>query len=704
MFTSLDLAPVYDSADCDLVHDLMVPLLMHAQSYMRGVGFFASGWLRVAASGIAGLIENGGTAQYVVSPILQEADWTALLLGDRARSDAALKEILSRNIADIATSLEADTRNTLAWMIADGLLEFRFAIPRARPAAGDYHDKVGIFVDADGNSVAIHGSFNDTVHGTMNGEAFSVFKSWEPGQAAYVARHRDRLRSLWNDENTQFRTLRIPEVACRGLVDLRTTPTAPYSVPATSAVPAETLICPVALHPYQRQAIEAWCGRDERGILEMATGTGKTYTSLAAALEHHHRVGRVALITTVPYLHLMEQWAETCQAFGFAPILCSSEHPDWPREARSRIQDFGLGALGHLCFIVVHQTAASPRFGQLMGKLNSAHTMLIADEVHALGAPHLRKALLANMGARLGLSATPRRWFDEEGTGALIQYFGDICFEFTLDEAIGEYLTPYEYRPQLVALTDTERTDYAALSAQIATLVARDPRTAAEEERLSVLFRERAHLVGTAEAKLPSLLSALSRAMREADRAGDELRGVLVYCAAGAHKEVLRAIADMGLKCHEFVHTVSMRDRRRLLSQFGAGEIQVLVAVRCLDEGVDVPSTRTAFLLASSTNPREFVQRRGRILRKAPGKSKAVIYDYLVVPTLEEAQAQDEVGASLLRREMPRFAEFASSAMNAFAARAVVRDLLDAYHMLGSLEEKPWDVYRRMTASDKDED
>ncbi|MDM8555809.1 hypothetical protein QUF75_13845 [Desulfococcaceae bacterium HSG7] len=231
MLRNLKLHPVYDSSERSLIHDLIDPLLIHSKEYLRGVGFFTSGWLRIASCGIINLVENGGKAKFVLSPILEERDWLAFQLGEKAKTDEWLKRILDKNINDLANSLETDTINTLAWMIADEVLEFRFAVPVNEKSVGDYHDKVGLFTDTEGNIVAIHGSFNDTVKGSLNGEAFSVFKSWEAGQRPYVNKHLERLTQLFEKGNSQFKIFSIPEAAKRAFVKLRSSITRPYALP-----------------------------------------------------------------------------------------------------------------------------------------------------------------------------------------------------------------------------------------------------------------------------------------------------------------------------------------------------------------------------------------------------------------------------------------------------------------------------------------
>lgn len=696
MLKELELFPVYDSEYYDLIRDLQVPLLSHAKDYLRGVGFFTSGWLRLAGQGMTVFVKGGGFARIVISPILDEADWEALKFGEAARFDAALREILTRNIEDIARTLENDTRNALAWMVADGTLEFRFALPRDRMSAGDYHDKIGIFVDSAGDRVAIHGSLNDSIKASLNGEAFSVFKSWDPGQAPYVEMHQKRLEALWSNQNKQFRVCRIPEAIREKFIKLRISSEAPYSSPSALYGGTYSPSCPVKLHDYQETAIKKWREADCRGVFEMATGTGKTITSLAAASSVYRENGRLALLILVPYLHLLQQWERNCQQFGFDPILCSGVHGKWQIAVKSAIQDLNIGVKSHLCILAVHKTAATDRFATAIRRLPVSDTLLIGDEAHGLGAAHVRKAMTEKAGLRLGLSATPRRWFDDEGTDTLFSYFGSTCFEFSIDQAIGKFLTPYEYYPQLVNLTDAETDQYDELTQKIIAISTLAEHDAELRERLQKLLLRRARIISSAQQKLPALLHLLSRMQEDCRQRAEELAGILVYCAPGEHRKVLRSVAALGLRCHEFVHDVNLSDREKLLALFDTGDIQVLVAIKCLDEGVDVPSTRTAFILASSTNPREFVQRRGRILRLAPGKTLAVIYDFLVVPPANRLALKLGSDVGILQREMPRFVEFSSSAMNQFSARAVIRDILDRLEMLNLLDEKPWDVYHTL--------
>ena len=628
-------------------------------------------------------------------------DWAAIVFGQQAKENDRIKECLDAAVEDLASSLESQTLNAFAWMIADRLLDLRFAIPRQAYRGGDYHDKVAYFRDPLGNCVAIHGSYNDSVKGTLNGEAFSVFRSWNDGQKPFVEKHVSRLQALWNDQNPQFHSLPLPEAIRDKIVKLRSTPECPYRcsghmehVKTAPCIPRD-----VVLRDYQEEAIRSWQVSDCRGIFEMATGSGKTYTALAAATAELKARGRLATVILVPYMHLLDQWKDDCEAFGFRPVLCGSSHPKWRAELRSAISDFRLTG-SHLCVIAVHHTASSETFRKAFGSLPGDELLVIADEVHGLGARRLRNALQDGFGLRLGLSATPRRWYDEEGTAILFDYFDDVCFSLSLEDAITRgFLVPYRYEPHLVQLTPEEEQVIYDLTVAIGRLMAKHSKSSLDESEQAFLekaLRERALVVKTAEDKF----NVLRRLISQLREQGQALGYSLFYSPDGKHAHVLRLLKDEGIMAHQFIGEDSVTARKRILVEFDQGRIAALVAMKCLDEGVDVPSIRTAFLISSTTNPKEFIQRRGRVLRHSPGKNRAVIHDFIVVPS---SGSLPDVAKYLLKREMPRFAECADAAENAFAARDILRPLLDTFQMLHLLDMKPWDVYHAHYSDTRDD-
>lgn len=452
----------------------------------------------------------------------------------------------------------------------------------------------------------------------------------------------------------------------------------------------ESLVPPPELspRPYQQAAIEAWANAGGQGILNMATGTGKTITSLFAATKLAQlQDGRLALVVAVPYQHLVDQWTDELAQFGVTPIKAYGSRASWIDTAVSAVTEFEIGAREFLTLVTTQKTFSMGHFQEILTRLPGGRTMLIGDEVHHMGAPHIQTALPPGIRARLGLSATPHRWFDEDGTAELFSYFGDgVVYEYGLEEAIAnDYLCKYYYVPHIVELTDDEQEEYLAISRAIGRLLSdRDTELSEmalqDDETLQQLLIKRSRLVGTARNKLEMLTELLTQQL--------DLRHALVYCGDGsvpaeddgepaAVAELQRHIravtrrlgTELGLRVHQFTYEESQSERERLLDEFETGSLQALVAIRCLDEGVDVPATRTAYMLASSSNPRQFVQRRGRILRTHPGKNEAVIHDFIVCPPAGlRADAQDSnvfnVERTLIKKELERASTFADAAIN----------------------------------------
>lgn len=440
----------------------------------------------------------------------------------------------------------------------------------------------------------------------------------------------------------------------------------------------------VESYDYQQAAVRSWLEQDAQGVLQMATGTGKTVTSLLAASTIARQLeGRLALVIAVPYQHLVDQWAEAVRDFGAAPVLAYESRANWQEQLEGDVLEFNRGASDGFVVITTHTTFASSPFQRMIGRLRRPERMVVGDEVHHMGAPHLRASLPEAIPIRLGLSATPERFYDEEGSADLFEYFGPIAFEYSLQEAINNgALCEYYYVPHVVELTDDEAEEYRALSKKIARLLNEegdlggsggDADLQANEELKFALFN-RARLVGTAENKLTHLQALLEQ---ESD-----IHHTLVYCGDGTvegsvanrtERHVDAAVtslrSNLGIRAERFTADENRSERQELLQRFEEGDVEALVAIRCLDEGVDVPATQTAYMLASSSNPRQFVQRRGRILRTHPGKSHATIHDFVVAPPVDLQRLDEDdptyvTERSLVRKELERVNLFAEAARN----------------------------------------
>ena len=440
----------------------------------------------------------------------------------------------------------------------------------------------------------------------------------------------------------------------------------------------------IEIRSYQIEAINNFKKNNWKGILEMATGTGKTITSLLIADEYKKKDGRIFLIILVPFTHLAEQWVENCENMGFYNVLkCYESKKKWIYNLESRVRDFNIKVSDIEVVISTYKTASVFEFSELLLGIKS-NSFIICDECHYLGSKSFRNDRLDFIEGRLGLSATPDRWWDEEGTNFLKKYFEEIVYEYDIEKAISNgVLTEYKYNPIPVDLTESEVESYKKLTKKLIALLNSKDKPKDEIEEIN---RKRSKILSKAENKKYMLYSIFRRKKIE------EVFHTLIYCASGEINEIVMNLSKIGYKVHKFDSTVILKDRKKILKLFSLKKIQILVAIKCLDEGVDIPSTKVAYFLASTSNPREFIQRRGRILRKAEGKNLAQIHDFIVIPEL----ADDNLYIAIVGKELPRFAEFSKYAIDRFKARAKIMPMIKSHGMEHLLDKLPWDAYYEM--------
>ncbi|MDA3918053.1 MAG: DEAD/DEAH box helicase family protein [Deltaproteobacteria bacterium] len=702
---NLKIKNTYSSLESGIIEEIIIPLLEKSVLYDRGVGFFTSGWLKKVTPGFLSFVRNKGKARIVTSVHLSEGDWATIKKADQEDQDRLIVESALRcTIDELNKKLEYDTLAALAWLVRDGILEFRFAIPKKELSGGIFHSKLSIFIDAHGDGVVLHGSQNDSIQASLNEESLSAFKSWDTGLDWYHD-HRKRFNQLWGNQYPNLKVLKIKEAEKEIIIRHTEYLPCPYTksnypkknekVPPKKPDFFKTLV----LRDYQKEAILEWQKNDRRGIFEMATGTGKTITAISAAVEVYKKENRLALVILVPYIHLVDQWVEDLLKFGFHPTRCYESVNKWKLDVGNKIREFNAKLSDHICLVSTHQTSSMPTFRKMISRLHEP-LLLIGDEIHELGSVSYSKALADKATWRIGLSATPDRWYDEEGTQIIRDYFGKTVIQYELRKAIKENaLTPYHYYPEKIDLDEEEIEEYLYISKIIAQEYGKK---AKDQSKIENYLRKRADLIGRANNKIPQLLKILAKHKNESESNGQKFQHILLYCNKGTHLEVLSAVADMGLKIHEFVHDVPLKNRKKILTAFSNGEIDGLVAIRCLDQGVDVPATRRAYILASSTNPREFVQRRGRILRKSNGKQFAVVHDFMVGPWKTIDSLGKETAKKLLLRELPRFAEFSLDAQNSQEARNQIWDSIETLDLISSIRKRPWDVYKELHNENKE--
>lgn len=669
-FRDLEIPRVIDTAEIDFISEFYEPLLSRAVEYKRGVGYFSSTWMRSAARGMATLAESGGTAKWITSPIMDEEDWKALQKGSEAQVDDLLKKSLSEKISNLRYDLEYQTRNSIAWMVSDGILDIRFAIPQNN-LRGDFHDKFGILEDAKGNKVAFHGSQNDSEHALSNYEAYTIDCDWLGKRDAEGVQYQEqRFDRLWNGDIDDVAMYTIPEGVKEEIARLRDDEYRPYDLPSKSSGNN------ITLRPYQEEAIAAWQANDCRGLFEMATGTGKTFTALAAAegvLDNSEPPELVVI--AVPFTHLAPQWAEEIELFDLQTptYVYGTDNPNWKSDLSKIVSNLNLGIEDSALLLTTHTTLSNEYFIEQIKK-HQGRSLLIGDEAHHLGSEHQQGGLLDTYDYRIGLSATPERYYDEEGTKHLLNYFGGTVFEFSLREAIPEFLTPYEYYPVVVELTEDELDEYRQLSHRLAKVAHNED---ADEEIQERLAQKRANIIKSAENKYARLSSVLDRL--------DPIDHLLVYTNSTQLDHVQEILNSYGIVQHKFTYHEDSEERDRILNGFETGEWDALVAMRCLDEGVDVQATKQAVLMSNTGNPMQFIQRRGRVLRQFPGKEKATIFDFIVVPTLNPDAQLVKSEKNILKKELRRFEEFAANAKNEAEARNTIGEVRIQYQV--SLDE-----------------
>lgn len=711
-FQNIDIKSEYRSRLDNVIKDFYVPVLKQSVLYKRAVGFFSSTALVEMSAGICGLVKNGGKIQLIASPHLSANDIEAINNGLKRRDDV-IEEALIRQLSEPIGAEETARLNLLSNLIAAGVLEIKIAFLETDNTVGMFHEKMGLMYDNDQNIIAFSGSMNESFNAfRQNYEAVDVFTSWTSDENRVMAKQA-AFNAMWNDYEPSIRVRDFPKVADLIVKKYRTDNNTDLSLDeksfdaesndesfATKADNGPHIPSEVKMRPYQIETINSWAEKDYRGIFDMATGTGKTYTALAAiATLYKATSNNLAVFIVCPYQHLVEQWKDDIVAFGMKPIVCysASAQRNWKERLKTAATSFNIGVQNHFCVVTTNATFSSDYVQGIVKKMRG-NVLLVVDEAHNFGAENLSTTLMDNMKYRLALSATIDRYGDPEGTSKLYAYFGEKCIEYTLKDAIdNKMLTPYYYYPVVVSLSETELEEYLDLTAKIRKNVHPDKRgKVVLSEYAKMLLIKRARLVSGAVEKI----DVLRRLMQ--DYKDDN--HMLVYCGATtmhdvdykegkAHADDIRQIDlvadllgnELGMRVSKFTSEEDAAERERIKADFDEGEhLQAVVAIRCLDEGVNIPSIKTAFILASSTNPKEYVQRRGRVLRLFKGKTHAVIYDFITLPFALELtdQVEPEVlesGKSLALREIVRMKDFAAIAENPFDSDDLISQIQSAY-------------------------
>ena len=643
-YKELDIKRSYISyGEENIAKSFIVPVLKHTKLYQRSVGFFSSGVLEPIIDGVVSLARNGGKIELIASPKLSEEDVEAINAG-YAKREELYKESFARDFVKEIEELDDTKLKLLATLIAKEILDIKIAVTGS---VGAYHDKMGIMEDFEGNTIAFYGSANSSINGYQNNyEKIRIAKGWISGEAESVKDEKQEFLSLWNGKNPFVKVYEYKESAKENILEV-----------LERRMSVSTQNEPIKLRDYQEQAIEAWVNNNYHGFYVMATGTGKTWTAIFSA-RRLVETNPAMIVICAPYKHLVRQWSEDVEkAFPDAKIIMvSGENPSWEKPITNEIIRKQYNPKNQIVIISTITSFNMPRFANTVKK-SKENKLLIVDEAHRF--TDRSEELKETFQYMLGLSATPFSGTSAQRGNELMAFFGGQVFSLPIEEALARgFLVPYNYYPIYVSATEEEENKFRAITQTILSCFKNNQ--CVNPDLLVKSLRNRLRVISMAEEKQIRIDEILGN-VRENDH-------FVVYCGDGRlfdnntgeeirHiQSIKRVLTNHGVKSSQFTASENMHDRMELVDAFNKGEIESLVAIRCLDEGINIPSIKSALILSSNDDYREFVQRRGRILRTYNNKKYANIYDVVVLPS-SDMQAWAKI-------ELRRFLEYARLALN----------------------------------------
>ena len=698
-FKSLDIKTSYESGLGDIVQDFYEPVLTDAILYDRISGFFTSTSLAVAARGMCNFIKNGGVMRIITSPILSSDDVEIIEKLIEKKGEIKSKE-LGLDLDALEDVLISDHVKAFGWLLSAGKIDVRLAIllgddnkPVTKEkllSAGLFHQKIGILTDLEGNHISFSGSINETASAwTKNDEEFKVFKEWEES-SSYYYKDRECFNTLWEGKKRNVVIVDLPhavknelieyskdfdadKISAKQYIERKRKQTSPFELDG------------ISLFYYQKEALDNWKKLGFSMLFEMATGTGKTRTAIAGFNYVKNNNTRTITVIACPQNALAKQWKENeVASFNLKydkEVIIDGTVPQWKSVLKDVCLENGAGFADHCIIYTTHNTASSDSFVSILSNNVSPKTVLIfvGDEVHWLGAKTLRKALLPIYEYRIGLSATPSRWFDDAGTRLLEDYFGNNHYEFTMKDALAEinpitgkhFLVDYMYLVSRISLNEEEGQRYSEITEKISKLYRmreNDPEAAEAYDRL---LQKRAEIIKNADNKFSILSNILDKMIEE-----EQLENLIIFVSPQQKRTVLEMLESKGVVHHQLTHEGNiprkeyngLTERQHIIKLFKEKKYQALVAIKCLDEGIDIPTACRGILMSSSTNPREYVQRIGRIIRQDKNKKLAYLYDICVESSGSLSDELQDIDAKIRANERKRLQEIAANAINSIDA------------------------------------
>lgn len=604
-----------DTSEDNLIDELYMPCLKWAERFDRGVGYFTTGWLTYNVAGLSDFASRGGKMRLITSPILSTEDTDAIIGAENQDGSAFLRleAALLENVEILKQEMEADIINTFSWMLYDGIIDMRFAIPCEKLEEGDFHDKFGIFYKGN-DALSFSGSINDSKHGFQNYESIKVFKTWA-GTQEYVDADTARFEKIWNRKDRNLKMFTIPQAVKNKIFELRS-PDRPYSLPAGSSK-----------WVHQDIAVKTFLEK-EHGILAMATGTGKTVTAMKI-INKLFDSGEIRRVVITMYGNdLLDQWAIQIRE------NYKNKQINYHYASQKMMKDFVMHPDDSVLILSRDARNLSKLldlFDRLPGDYRN-DTLFVFDEVHGAGSNTFVENLSGRLSPyryRLGLSATPEREYDEAGNDFLLNEIGEVIFEFTLQDAIQKgILCEFNYIPLPYVHSDEEKLKKRKI---IAAFNAKKESGEPVDEK--DMFTQLALVNKTAVNKLEEFESLISQRP-------ELLQKCIIFVQTMEYGAKLQEIL---VRYSDKYHTYYADDEKINLENFAAEKIDCLLTCKKVSEGIDISSVTNIILFSSDRSRLVTTQRIGRALRldKNNPEKKATVVDFVIEDSEENDNNAD---------------------------------------------------------------
>lgn len=692
-------------SDCHFLHsytsgydepkEFFTEALIESKNFDLGLGFFSSSGIRSLSYGFALFIANGGKMRIVINNILSPEDKSAIEKGQFEVIDVFEDRIITdiRKLTEILSKEDKQFFDCLSYLISIKRIEF---VATLSTKGGLAHDKYGIFTDNKGNKVAFIGSANFSQSALeLNGETITVFTS--PEDNTRISEYQALFDSSWKDDTPHL--IHIPIEKVKAVIQSER-----YDVELSDLLSqgSSLRVCETRLSsrlieklefkeqeprfpfPEERQiqidAYEAWLKNDRKGIFAMATGSGKTVTALNCVLKQYHEIGCYKAIIVVPTQALALQWEKEAESFNFQNIISSHTTKGWKDSLSRYTTRSYINRSVNVVFITTYATFIRKTVQDFIAKTKGIDSFIyIADEAHNIGSTSVLAKLPDVINYRIGLSATPERVYDDVGSKRIYQFFNsfphEYTYRFTMKQAIDSgILCHYSYSPIFVELTKDEMEAYEHITSQLRPFI--DPDTGKYSDEANLLLMKRKRIIHKAENKKMAIANLI-----DSLNINNRLAYTFVFVPEGYEEHnysncdyydideddihIIDEYAEMfkqrGYSYHKYISGID--DAPSILKSFADGDIKILLSMKCLDEGVDIPRAEYAIFCSSTGNPRQFVQRRGRVLRKCKDKESATIWDLVVVPP-DLSESSSDIDRNMFMGEVKRIINFAALADN----------------------------------------